>query len=89
MIVQTWRLDMRLKSRTVLRQYMAYKRFNVRTLADAARVSRSTVGHLHSGKRTGCKPETAAAIEEALQAPPGLLFEAVTTNVSREVGSAA
>lgn len=86
MIIRTWRLDMRLKSSQMLRQYMEYKRLNVRTLARAARVSHSTVGHLRSGRRSSCKPETARAIEEALQAPPGLLFEATASNVAREVG---
>ncbi len=80
---------MKLKSRDVLRQYMAYRAVNVRQLAGLSGVSRSTIGHLHSGKRNGCRPEAAAAIERSLQAPPGLLFNAITTNVSREVGSAA
>lgn len=88
-IATYWRLDMKLKSRDVLRQYMKYRNVNVRELAEAAKVSRSTVGHLHSGKRKGCRPEAAAAIESALEAPSGLLFEPVVTNVSREVGSAA
>ncbi|RLV56032.1 XRE family transcriptional regulator [Aeromicrobium phragmitis] len=86
MIVSYWRLDMKLKSRDVLRQYMKYRRMNVRQLAVASGVSRSTIGHLHSGKRTGCRPEAAAAIAEALQAPADLLFDATTTNVQREVG---
>jgi transcriptional regulator with XRE-family HTH domain len=86
MIATYWRLDMQLKSRDVLRQYMRYRGMNVRLLATAAGVSRSTVGHLHSGKRKGCRPEAAAAIERALQAPPGLLFDPVVTNISREVG---
>lgn len=85
MIVKTWRLDMRLKSSQMLRQYMQYKHFNVRSLATAAQVSRSTVGHLHSGARSSCSPATARSIEEALQAPPGLLFEASASIVSREV----
>jgi len=88
-IANYWRLDMKLKSRDVLRQYMKYRAVNVRQLSTLAGVSRSTVGHLHSGKRNGCRPEAATAIERALQAPPGLLFDATTTNVSREVGSAA
>lgn len=76
---------MKLKSRQVLRQYMKYRKVNVRELATLAGVSRSTVGHLHSGKRSGCRPEAATAIEEALQAPPGLLFEPILANVQREV----
>ena len=89
MIVKQWRLDMRLKSPQMLKQYMQYKRLTIRQLATAARISHSTVGHLHAGTRKTCSPESARAIEEALQAPPGLLFEAVASNVSREVGSVA
>lgn len=88
-IATYWRLDMKLKSRDVLRQYMKYRNVNVRELAEQAKVSRSTVGHLHSGKRKGCRPEAAAAIERALEAPSGLLFDPVLTNVSREVGMAS
>lgn len=80
---------MRLKDHRMIRQYMAYKDMNIRDLATAAKVSRATVGHLHSGARNTCKPETAAAIERALGAPPGLLFEAVPSRVSREVGRVA
>lgn len=89
MIRREWRLDMRLKDRTMLRQFMTYKSVTIRQLATRAGVSRATVGHLVSGKRSSAKPETAAAIERALEAPPGLLFEAVASNVSREVGRAA
>lgn len=89
MIIREWRLDMRLKSPQMLKQYMEYKRFNIRTLAKAANISHSTVGHLHSGARSTCSARSAAAIEEALQAPPGLLFDPVASNLSREVRSAA
>lgn len=89
MIATYWRLDMKLKSRDVLRQYMKYRGLNVRELAEQAKVSRATVGHLHSGKRKGCRPEAAAAIERTLGCPPGLLFDPVVSNVSREVGVSA
>lgn len=75
---------MRLKSPQMLRQYMAYKRVNIRELARAAGVARATVGHLHSGARSTCSPKTARAIEEALQAPPGLMFDPIASNVARE-----
>lgn len=88
MITQAWRLDMRLKDRTMLRQYMDYMDFRtVRELATAAGVSHSTVGHLHSGKRSTCSPKTAKAIERALKAPQGLLFDARSSKVSREVAA--
>ena len=87
MIATGWRLDMRLKDRRMLQQYMDYKRMRIRELARAARVSRATIGHLHSGARNTCKPETARAIEEALGAPTGLLFEASSSTVQREVAA--
>lgn len=86
MIVTEWRLDMRLKSRQMLLQYMSYKDMKIRDLATAAKVSRATIGHLHSGQRVTVKPATAKAIEGALGAPPGLLFDPVASRVSREVG---
>lgn len=87
MIRSEWRLDMRLKDAAMLRQYMEFKRLTIRELAHQAKVSRSTVGHLVSGARSTAKPGTARAIEEALGAPNGLLFEARASKVSREVAA--
>lgn len=87
MIRTEWRLDMRLKDRRMLHQYMEYRRVKIRDLAHAAQVSRATIGHLHSGARSSCSPKTARAIEEALGAPPGLLFVAQSSSVSREVAA--
>lgn len=78
---------MRLRSPEMLRQYMEFKRMKVRDLALSAKVSRATIGHLHSGSRSTTRPETARAIEEALGCPPGLLFEARASNVAREVAA--
>ena len=78
---------MRLRSPEMLRQYMEFKRMKVRDLATAAKVSRATVGHLHSGARSTARPETARALEEALGCPPGLLFEARASSVMREVAA--
>lgn len=83
MITKAWRLDMRLKSPQMLQQFMSYKRFTIRQLAKAAGVGHATVGHLHSGARNTCGPETARAIEKALQAPPGLLFDPTASSVAR------
>lgn len=80
---------MRLKDRRMLHQYMDYKRMKIRDLATAAGVSRATIGHLHSGSRKTTKPATARRIEEALGAPPGLLFDPVASPVSREMGRAS
>lgn len=87
MINKQWRLDMKLKSAQMLHEFMNYKDFNIRTLAKAAGVSPATIGHMHSGARDTCKAATAKAIEKALGAPPGLLFEARASNVSREVAA--
>ena len=78
---------MRLKDRAMLKQYMDYKRMKIRDLASAAGVSRATVDHLHSGARNTASPETARRIEEALGAPPGLLFVALSSKVLREVAA--
>lgn len=70
--------------RQALRQHMAYRGLTVRGLAAKTikpRLSPSTVGHLASGERTTCSPETARAIERALDVPPGTLFEPTVCNV--------
>ena len=87
MIRYEWRLDMRLKHASMLQQYMDYKGMTIRQLAEKAGVSHSTIGHLHSGFRNTTKAATAGKIERALDAPPGLLFEAVTSKVQREVAA--
>lgn len=87
MIRTEWRLDMRLKDAGMLRQYMDFKGLTIRQLADKAGVSHSTIGHLVSGSRNTAKAKTARAVEEALGAPNGLLFEARASKVSREVAA--
>lgn len=75
----TGRLWVRLISKRAFRDYMRYRRISNEALADAAGCSESTVAFLRSeGKaaRWTCKPETARAIEAALNAPPGSLFAA-------------
>lgn len=84
----------------VLRDYMKYRSMSVRALA--AEVNRELaregikdaksvgiIGHLRSGKRTTCRPETAKAIERALQAPPGSIFVPQVSRVSRPDRTAA
>jgi hypothetical protein len=84
-----WRLDMRLKSKQVLIQYMSYRGVGVRDLArmcDPRRPDRyrSAIGHLRSGARHYCNPALARLVEEHLQAPPGLLFDPQVSRVSRD-----
>lgn len=76
MAYDTGRLWVRLISTQALRQYMEYRGETNSSLAHKCGpgVGRAIVGHLRSGKRTSCSPNTAAAIERALNAPPGSLF---------------
>jgi hypothetical protein len=80
----------RLISKRAFREYLAFRRYSNEQLAeDATRVlrdrgldircSESTIAFLRSeGKaaRWSCRPETASAIEAALNAPSGSLFSA-------------
>lgn len=91
MIVIEGRFGVKLISADALAQYMRHRDFTVRTLADEVtrirkcRVSPATIGHLRSGKRNTCHPDTAKAIEKALGAPRGSLFVADVSHVAREV----
>ena len=70
--------------RQALRQHMTYRGLTVRGLAAKTtkpRLSPSTIGHLASGERTTCSPETARSIERALDVPPGTIFEPTMCNV--------
>ncbi|AZL13824.1 hypothetical protein CXR25_14080 [Brevibacterium aurantiacum] len=65
-----------------------YNRLTIRSLAKRADVSHGIVGDLASGRRATCNPETATAIEKALDADPNTIFlvqvlpVAVTRNVA-------
>lgn len=61
-------------STDALRQYMSYRDFSIRKLAEKVGVSPATIGHLHSGARNTVGPNIAKAIEKALDAPRGSLF---------------
>ncbi|GAA1453373.1 helix-turn-helix transcriptional regulator [Nesterenkonia lacusekhoensis] len=61
-------------STDALRQYMKYRGYSVKGLADRIKVSKATIGHLHSGGRRTVGPEIAKSIEKALDAPIGSLF---------------
>lgn len=86
MVVIESRFDVRLISSTVLADYMRFRDLSVRELASRVGCSHQVIGHLRSGKRATCRPETARKIEEALNAPPGSLFVAKVSRVSRETG---
>lgn len=86
MLVQTVRYDVRLISRDALARYMRFRGFSVRRLAEAVPCSRATIGHLRSGRSSYVRPEWARRIEEILEAPPGSLFVAELSTVSRVTG---
>lgn len=85
--IDPWRLIVRLKSRRALIEYADFHGLSGRALARKAdaiakkkggSVGPAIVGHLMRGGPSGrdtCSLVTARAIEEALQCPPGFLFE--------------
>jgi transcriptional regulator with XRE-family HTH domain len=89
MVVTEVRFDVQLISTAAFREYMKHRGFTVRSLADRVGCSPALIGHLRSGKRHTCRPETARAVEKALDAPPGSLFVARLSTVQRERGRAA
>lgn len=71
------RVTYTLKSQALLVDQMRYRRFTTGyQLAKASGLLPGTVNHLVFGRRTTCSPETASAIEEALNVRPGTLFRA-------------
>lgn len=89
MVIIESRFDVRLISAQVLVNYMEFRDLTVRQLAAKVGCSHSLIGFLRSGKRDTCQPATAKRIEKALNAPPGSLFIAKVSRVSREVGRTA
>lgn len=79
----TGRFWVKLISAHAFAQYMEHRDFTVRSLASRVGCSPALVGHLRSGKRNSCKPQTARALEKALDAPAGSLF---VPQVSRVTG---
>ena len=76
MLLQERRMYVRLISTQVLRDYMKFRGETNASLGAkcAPYAGRSIIGHLRSGFRQTCSPDTAKAIERALNAPPGSLF---------------
>lgn len=85
-----WRLNVRLKDRQLLVQYIGPTGLNIsgRELARRAGLKQAIVGHLIGGRRTTCSKATAVAIERALGCPQGLLFDE-TVSVVRADGRQA
>jgi plasmid maintenance system antidote protein VapI len=65
---------MRIRSRTMLADYIELLGLSERAFAKKCQLSHSTVNHLITGRRATCSVETAAVIEANLGCPPGLLF---------------
>lgn len=72
-------LDVRLISHEALASYMSCRDISVRELAMRTGIHRSTIGHLRSGKRATCTPQTARAISKALDVPVNVLFRVHST----------
>jgi hypothetical protein len=78
-----WRFYMKLKSRKALREYMDFHGIKTAyALARKANLGVAIVGHLVNNRRDTCSAATAAAIEKALQCPPGFLFEPQMSRVA-------
>lgn len=76
MPMDEWRLTVKLKSHRALVEYMQFHRIGTAyELARRSGLKPSVVGHLVARRRNSCSLQTARAIEEALQCPPGFLFE--------------
>lgn len=71
-------LTYRLRDRALLAQLMAHPgrgtSYTSVSLAQAAQISRSMVGHLLTGEREGCVPEMAQRITDALGVAVLVLF---------------
>lgn len=83
------RFWVKLISSQALTQYMSHRGFTIRSLAAKVGCSHSVVGHLCSGKRVTCMPETAKKIERALDAPAGSLFVPQVSRVSQDMRTVA
>lgn len=78
-----WRLVVKLRSHRALIEYMQFQRIGTAyELARRAGLKPGAVGHIVSRRRNSCSLKTARAIEEALQCPPGFLFEARMSQVA-------
>lgn len=77
-----WRLIVKLKSRRTLKEYAKFHNLSGRALARRAGLSPAIVNHLMSGERDTCNLDTARKLEEALQCPPGFLFEPTMSRVA-------
>jgi plasmid maintenance system antidote protein VapI len=67
---------MRIRSRTMLADYIKLLGLSERSFARQCQLSHSTINHLITGRRQTCSAATAEVIEANLGCPPGLIFRA-------------
>lgn len=84
MIQKVTRMDVHLRDSNLLKQYMTYKDWTIRELADLVGVSKTTIGDLRTGERSYCNPRVAKKIAKALDVPVEVLFLTKPSTVSRE-----
>ena len=85
MVIEERRFEVRLVSPDALRQYMKFRGYTMRSLADRVGCSHSLIGFLCKGDVKTCRPEYAKAIAKALDCPVESLFVAKVSRVQREV----
>lgn len=83
---EVWRINVELKSRRLLTDYVKHMGWSGRRLAEEAGLGHAIVAHLLKGTRKTCSPKTANAIEDALRCPRGLLFRTQVSSVSSSNG---
>lgn len=83
-MLTNWRFEVTLKDHRILADYMAFRGESIRSLAAKVACSPATIGHLRKGTRKSTNKKRAAAIEKALNAPPGSLFVANVSRVSQD-----
>jgi|SRR5690625_1966834 len=84
------RLDVKLISPQVLRQYMEHRGYSLKGLADAVTLrgvptSKATIGHLTTGHTRVTKGKRARKIAEVLDVPVRVLFAEEVSSVQRDV----
>lgn len=84
------RLDVKLISPQVLRQYMEHRGYSLKGLADAVtlrgkKTSKATIGHLASGHVKTTHRKRALLIAEVLDVPYNVLFVEEVSIVQRDV----
>lgn len=83
---EVWRINVEIRSRRLLNDYVKHMGWSGRKLAEEAGLGHAIVAHLLNGTRKSCNVKTAHSIEEALGCPRGLLFTERVSTVSPSNG---